>query len=46
MPAIFPANIDAVRMPDAPRSMTTRLSLRTAEETVYPAAAAVVAIAG
>jgi uncharacterized membrane protein len=46
MLAMFPANIYAARMPNAPRSMTTRLSLRTAEEILYLTAAAVVAIAG
>jgi uncharacterized membrane protein len=46
MPAMFPANIYAARMPNPPKSMTTRLPLRTAEEIVYLAAAVVVAIGG
>jgi uncharacterized membrane protein len=46
MLAMFPANIYAARMPNPPKSMTTRLPLRTAEETVYLAAAVVVAIGG
>jgi hypothetical protein len=33
-------------MPDPPKSMTTRLPLRTAEEIVYLTAAVVVAIGG
>ena len=44
MLAMFPANVYAARMPDPPKSMTTRLSLRTAEEIVYLAAAVAVAI--
>ena len=46
MVAMFPANIYAARMPNPPKSMTTRLPLRTAEEIVYLAAAVVVAIGG
>ena len=46
MLAMFPANIYAARMPNPPKSMTTRLPLRTAEEIVYLAAAVVVAISG
>jgi uncharacterized membrane protein len=46
MLAMFPANIYAARMPDPPKSMTTQLPLRTAEEVVYLAAAIVVAIGG
>jgi uncharacterized membrane protein len=46
MLAMFPANIYAARMPNPPRSMTTQLPLRTAEEIVYLAAAVVVAIGG
>jgi uncharacterized membrane protein len=46
MLAMFPANIYAARMPNPPKSMTTRLPLRTAEEIVYLAAAVVVAIGG
>ncbi|MDH6196086.1 putative membrane protein [Mycobacterium frederiksbergense] len=44
MLAMFPANVYAARMPDPPKSMTSRLSVRTAEEAVYLAAAVVVAI--
>ena len=46
MLAMFPANIYAARMPNPPKSMTTRLPLRTAEEIVYLAAAVMVAIGG
>jgi uncharacterized membrane protein len=46
MLAMFPANIYAARMPNPPKSMTTRLPLRTAEEIVYLAAAIVVASGG
>jgi uncharacterized membrane protein len=46
MLAMFPANIYAARMPNPPKSMTTQLPLRTAEEVVYLAAAVVVAICG
>jgi uncharacterized membrane protein len=46
MLAMFPANVYAARMPNPPKSMTTRLPLRTAEEIVYLAAAIVVAIGG
>src|SRR5271167_3833354 len=38
MLAMFPANVYASRMSDPPKSMTTRLSLRTAAEIVYLAA--------
>lgn len=44
MVAMFPANVYASRMPDPPKSMTTRLSLRTAAEIVFLAAAVAVAI--
>src|SRR3984893_18514326 len=46
MLAMFPANIYATRMPNPPKSMTTRLPLRTAEEIVYVAAAVMVATGG
>ena len=46
MLAMFPANIYAARMPNPPKSVTTQLPLRTAEEIVYLAAAVVVAIGG
>lgn len=46
MLAMFPANVYAARMPNPPKSMTTRLGLRTGEEAVYLAAAIVVAVGG
>ena len=46
MLAMFPANVYAARMPDPPKSMTSRLGVRTAEEAVYLAAAVVVAVGG
>jgi len=42
MVAMFPANVYASRMPAPPKSMTTRLDVRTAEEAIYLAAAAAV----
>ncbi|OBF56267.1 hypothetical protein A5787_02145 [Mycobacterium sp. 852002-50816_SCH5313054-b] len=44
MLAMFPANIYASRMPAPPKSMTTRLPLRTAIQTVFLAAAIAVAV--
>ncbi|MGA5463203.1 DoxX family protein [Mycobacterium sp. NPDC050041] len=46
MLAMFPANVHAARMPDPPRSMTSRLDVRSAEEVLYLAAAVVVAVGG
>jgi uncharacterized membrane protein len=46
MLAMFPANVHASRMPDPPKSMTSRLGVRTAQEIVYLAAAVVVAVCG
>lgn len=46
MLAMFPANVYASRMPNPPTSMTTRLSLRTATEVVFLAAAVAVAVGG
>ena len=46
MLAMFPANIYAARMPNPPKAMTTRLPARAAEEILYLAAAAMVAVAG
>ena len=46
MLAMFPANVYASRMPNPPKSMTTRLSLRTATEVVFLAAAIAVAVGG
>lgn len=43
MLAMFPANVYASRMPDPPKSMTARLSVRIAVEAVFLAAALVVA---
>lgn len=42
MLVMFPANVYASRMPNPPKSMTTRLDVRTAEQVLYLAAAAVV----
>ncbi|OIN80794.1 DoxX family protein [Mycobacterium malmoense] len=44
MLAMFPANVYASRMPNPPKSMTTRLPLRTAIEVVFLAAAIAVAV--
>jgi uncharacterized membrane protein len=44
MLAMFPANVHASRMPNPPKSMTSRLSVRSGEELVYLAAAVVVAV--
>lgn len=41
---MFPANVYAARTPDAPKSMKTPLPRRTAEEIVFLAAAALVAV--
>jgi uncharacterized membrane protein len=46
MLAMFPANVYAARMPNPPKSMTSRLDVRTAKEVVYLATAMVVAVAG
>ncbi|QLL06919.1 DoxX family protein [Mycobacterium vicinigordonae] len=46
MLAMFPANIYAARMPNPPKSMTTRLSVRSVEEAVFLGAALVVALSG
>jgi uncharacterized membrane protein len=46
MLVMFPANVYAARMPDPPKSMTSRLDVRTAEEIVYLAAAVIVAVSG
>ncbi|MEW2478288.1 DoxX family protein [Mycobacterium sp. NPDC049093] len=46
MLVMFPANVHAARMPNPPKSMTSRLGVRTAEEAVYLAAAVVVAVGG
>jgi len=44
MLVMFPANVYASGMPNPPKSMTSRLDVRTAEEIVYLAAAVFVAI--
>jgi uncharacterized membrane protein len=44
MLAMFPANVYASRMPNPPKSMTTRLPLRIAIEVVFLAAAIAVAV--
>lgn len=44
MAAMFPANVYAAQMPNPPKSMASRLPIRTAEEAVYLAAAVVVAV--
>jgi uncharacterized membrane protein len=44
MLAMFPANVYASRMPNPPKSMKSRLDVRTLEEVVYLAAAAVVCL--
>ena len=44
MLVMFPANIYASRMPNPPKSMTSRLERRTVEEIVYLAAAVVVGV--
>src|SRR6478672_347733 len=44
MLVMFPANIYASRMPNPPKSMTSRLDIRTAEEIVFLAAAVVVGL--
>jgi len=44
MLVMFPANVYAARMPNPPKSMTSRLDVRTAEEIVYLGAAVVVGL--
>jgi uncharacterized membrane protein len=44
MLAMYPANVHAARMPNPPKSMTARLSVRSAQEVVYLAAAVIVAV--
>jgi len=46
MLVMFPANVYASRMPNPPKSMTSRLSVRSGEEVVYLATAVVVAVGG
>lgn len=44
MLVMFPANVYAARMPNPPKSMNSRLEVRTVEEIVYLAAAVVVGL--
>jgi uncharacterized membrane protein len=44
MLVMFPANVYAARMRNPPKSMTSRLSVRSGEEVVYLAAAVVVTV--
>ena len=46
MVVMFPANVYATRMPNPPKSMTTRLDLRTAEQVLYLGAALVIGLGG
>jgi uncharacterized membrane protein len=46
MLAMFPANVYASRMPNPPKSMTTRIDVRTAEQLVFLGAAVVVGLGG
>ncbi len=46
MLAMFPANVYASRLPSPPKSMTTRLPLRTVEQAVFVGAALVVGLGG
>ena len=46
MLVMFPANVYASRMPNPPKSMNTRLPLRTIEEIVFVGAALVVGLGG
>lgn len=46
MVVMFPANVYASRMPNPPKSMTTRLDVRSAEEALYLGAALVVCLGG
>jgi uncharacterized membrane protein len=46
MLAMFPANIYAARMPNPPKSMSSRLGGRSAMEAVFLGAAAVAALGG
>lgn len=46
MLAMFPANVYASRMAEPPKSMTTRLPLRTVEQVVFVGAALVVGLGG
>jgi uncharacterized membrane protein len=46
MVIMFPANVYVSRMPNPPKSMTSRLDVRSGEEVIYLAAAVVVGVCG
>ena len=46
MLVMFPANVYAARMPNPPKSMNTKLGLRTVEQVVFVGAALVVGLGG
>jgi uncharacterized membrane protein len=46
MLVMFPANVYAARMPNPPKSMTSRLEVRAAEQVLYLGAAVVVGLGG
>jgi hypothetical protein len=46
MLVMFPANAYAARMPNPPKSMSSRLPLRTVEQMVFLGAATVVGLGG
>ena len=46
MLVMFAANVCASRMPNPPKSMTSRLDVRSGEEVIYLAAAVVVWVSG
>lgn len=46
MIAMFPANVHAARMPNPPKSMNSRLPLRSAEQALFLAAALIVTLGG
>jgi len=46
MLVMFPANVYATRMPNPPKSMTTRLDVRSVEQVVFLGAAFVIGVGG
>jgi len=46
MLVMFPANVYASRMPNPPKSMTSRLDVRTVEQVIYLGAAVVIGLGG
>jgi uncharacterized membrane protein len=46
MVVMFPANVYASRMPNPPKSMTSRLDVRTVEQVIYLGAAVVIGLGG